>query len=307
LKPEGKDNRRVAVIDLGSNTFHLIIAAVSGLDKSYEIIKRKRIYAYLSRDGIEHLADNTIKECIEHFGELHNICEAHQVTEIRAIGTSALRAASNAHVFLAAVYNKFGLRIDVIDGVRESELIYKGLSQSDIDHDQVNLMMDIGGGSVEFILCHRYAVLFSESYDIGISVIKNKYRSTDPISQDEKYTLHDWLNHKLPKFLAACADYKPNVLVGASGPFEIMESYCGLASRPHGNKISMSDALQVVDEVTNRKLSERLELSYMPEDRADLSRESMLQLEYIFDKVTSLEGLIVSPYSLKEGLLSEII
>jgi len=280
---------------------------VRGLDKRYEVIKRKRIYAYLSRDGIEHLSDITIKDCIDHFGELYKICQAHQVTDIRAIGTSALRSAFNANEFLDAIYNKYGLRIDVIDGQRESELIYKALSQSDIDHDQVNLMMDIGGGSVEFIISHRHAVLLSESYDIGISVIKSRYRSTDPISQAEKLSLYDWLNSKLPKFLASCADYKPTVLVGASGPFEIMESYCGLASRSHGNNISMRDALQVVDDVINRKLSERLELSYMPEGRADLSRESMLLLAYIFDKITSLQSLIVSPYTLKEGLLSEII
>lgn len=307
MKLEDKDSRNIAVIDLGSNTFHLVISRVKLGSSEYSIIHRQRIFSYLSRDGIEYLSEETISDCISHFGDLYNICIDHQVQEIRAIGTSALRSASNAGKFLDAIYDMFKIQIEVIDGNRESELIYKGLSQSKIDHCQVHLMIDIGGGSVEFIIAYQQRILFSQSYNIGISVIKNQFRKTDPISDNENNMLFLWLDRMLSDLLEKCDQYKPLTLIGASGPFEIIESYCKIESQPEGNHVVKETVILVAEEIIKSTINERIQLDYMPESRGDLSRESMLIVSYLYNRIQSLEGLIISPYTLKEGLLSDII
>ena len=150
MRQEGIDDNRynVAVIDIGSNTFHLLIVTYHSGSQSFEEIYRERKFVYLAKDGIAYLSEETIARGLVAFKELIEQCLQYGISlhNIKAIGTAALRSAENAQSFIDRAILECGVKIDVISGHREAELIYKGILHSRIDMEDLSLIIDIGGG-----------------------------------------------------------------------------------------------------------------------------------------------------------------
>ena len=145
----------IAILDLGTNTFHLLIAEIN--ENSPELIFQETIAVKLGeggmRDGMINVsafdrgvsAIRQFKTSIDHYG----------VFQIKAFATSALRSASNSEDFIKKILTETGIKIEIIDGNREAELIFSGVRSAINMKDQSSLIMDIGGGSVEFIICDQ--------------------------------------------------------------------------------------------------------------------------------------------------------
>ncbi|MFA6945692.1 MAG: exopolyphosphatase, partial [Pedobacter sp.] len=109
----------------------------------------------------------------------------YHVKQIRAVATSALRTASNGEEFLAKVSSETGIEAEIIGGDREAALIYQGVHGAINMTEEKCLIMDIGGGSVEFIICNKEKIFWKMSYDIGVARLIEHFFNSDPISETD--------------------------------------------------------------------------------------------------------------------------
>src|SRR6185312_9793738 len=148
-------NKRVAVIDLGTNTFHLLIAE-RGVGEVNELV-RCEVAVKLGEGGINQglIQPAAFERGIEALRDFHSVILQHGVEQVRALATSALRNAANGREFIGRIKNETDIKIELIDGGAEAEFIFKGIKASECLSDRGNLIVDIGGGSVEFIICNN--------------------------------------------------------------------------------------------------------------------------------------------------------
>ena len=157
----------IAAIDLGSNSFHLIVAKTD--EDNFRVVDRMREMVQLAAglDGDNNLTDNAIEratDCLERFGErLRDLPQ----NAVRVVGTNTLRKARNVFSFIAQAEAALGHSIDIISGYEEARLIYLGVAHGLDDEAEQRLVMDIGGGSTEFILGRRFDPLYMESRHMG--------------------------------------------------------------------------------------------------------------------------------------------
>jgi exopolyphosphatase/guanosine-5'-triphosphate,3'-diphosphate pyrophosphatase len=156
----------LAAVDLGSNSFHLIVARLGPKGLTPLVVKkdRVRLAAGLGPDGV--LSAEAQERALESLSGMRSLLAEHRPDAVRAVGTSTLRKAQNALPFLVRAYAALGHRIDVITGRDEARLIYEGVA-AELNPETWRLVVDIGGGSTEVVLGRGRAALRCESVDVG--------------------------------------------------------------------------------------------------------------------------------------------
>lgn len=301
------ESLNLAVIDIGSNTFHLLIVSYLADSQKFKEIYRERKFVYLAKDGIEYLSEETMDRGLAAFKDIVLKCEQYGIvlSRVKAVGTAALRSAKNAKIFIDRVHSECGVEIEVISGQREAELIYSGVLHSDIKLQADSLIIDIGGGSVEFILSRGKTIEYYTSINVGISQLRHQFEYVDPLTEYRKDMIYNHLDVQLSDLFYHLNNFKAIDLVGSSGPFEIIESTCQHKARTD-RSISREDVINMINQVIYLPLKDRLRFPLMPESRADLSVESLLLIDYLFKRIDSILNVKISPYALKEGVIFEM-
>ncbi len=169
-----------AVIDLGSNSFHLLIADYSDSDSGFSVVHRCSEKIQLA-EGIAQtgqLCDAAIERginCLKNF-KVH--IDTHSPSKTQVVATQALRQANNSDVFIALA-KKEGFDIEVISGEKEAELIYRGISDPLLDTEGNRLIIDIGGGSTEIAIGKNQQAIFTASLPIGCVVWRDRFFSNN--------------------------------------------------------------------------------------------------------------------------------
>ena len=297
---------KIAVIDLGSNTFHLLIVEV-GPGGTFRTLYRKREFTRLSQGGIDHILPERFEAGLETLRMFRQKLDEYGVTKIRAIGTAALRNASNRQEFIAKAGNILNTEVEVIDGFREADYIYKGITLLDKFNTGTHLIMDIGGGSTEFILIKEGEKVWSSSFILGVGVLQNLFHHTDPISDSELTALNRHISTTLEDMMPVVAAHLPQSLAGASGSFEVLQSMTGESISDHDVSVISPDRFMALAEaVIHATEAERLLMKGMPAERVKLIVVGMALKKAVFDLVKPKQ-IIVSPYALKEGVLREMM
>ena len=177
---------KIAVIDLGTNTFNLLIVEVNS-DKSYSTVFQTKISVKLAEGGMNKgfIADIAFDRGIEAFKTHFATTQKFHVDKIYAFATSAIRGASNGVAFVQKVKGETGVDIQVISGDREAELIYYGVRSAVEMTDEASLIIDIGGGSTELIFADQNGIIALNSFNMGISRIYQLFDLSDPLSIDD--------------------------------------------------------------------------------------------------------------------------
>ena len=151
-------SKRVAVMDLGTNTFHLLIA--EGTVHDYHEIIHYHEAVKLGEGGINkgYIIPEAFERGLNTMQKFQEQIDTHEVQTVRVIATSALRSASNGSDFINEVKTKAGIHIEIINGEQEAGFIYDGVKISGCLSAKNSLIMDIGGGSVEFSVGTTFAV-----------------------------------------------------------------------------------------------------------------------------------------------------
>lgn len=293
-----------AVIDLGTNTFHLLIANVAEGGAIKEVY-RERIFVKLASDGIETIGDAPFLLGIKALCRFREVLDAYEVVDVQAIGTAALRTASNGNAFVREAKEKALINIELIDGDKEAEYITKGVMRAIPPAEERMLIMDIGGGSTEFIIVRQNEVSWRRSFPLGVSVLSKGFHLSDPISAEEIQALENHLEASLLPLKKALAELPTHHLVGAAGTFDVLaERLQGATAvlHPTSHQLDLTEFPPLYERIVHASLSERLALPDVPEERADMIVVAMILLRYIF-RLAAIERVTVSDYAMKEGVL----
>ncbi len=297
---------RFAVIDLGTNTFHLLIAD-RGADGRFEELFRKRIFVKLAENGIKRIGAAPFKRGYEALSHFKEVMKEFEVSGATAFGTAALRTAENGPDFIEKVSKDLGIKIQLIPGDREAELIYKGVIQAVDIESKTGMIMDIGGGSVEFILYGSDGIYWAQSFPVGVAVLFNQFHKNDPITTQEIANIEQFLEDTLHPLFPQIEQYQPSVLVGASGTFDVLENMLckEKISNIHGI-VEVQDFHPMYKDLLNTNIQERLANPDIPDSRAELITVALILINFVLNR-TSIQSISVSAYAMKEGILSELM
>lgn len=207
-------------MDLGTNTFHLLIA--EGDIHNYSEIVHITEAVKLGEGGINkgYILPEAFQRGVNTMQRFHKLIQANNSAGIRAIATSALRSASNGKDFIKEVEAKTGITIEIIDGEQEAGFIYNGVKLSGCLSAKNSLIMDIGGGSVEFVLGNTHKILWKQSFEVGAARLMDRFHHTDPIPPASIEAMNLYLEDTLHDLFIATADIEIDTLIGSSGAFE---------------------------------------------------------------------------------------
>ncbi len=298
-----------AVIDLGTNTFHLLIAEKNGVGAWQELYRERR-YVKLAENGIECIVEAPFiraMDAIQHFrAQLDRVGVAPE--QVRAVGTAAMRTAQNAPDLLEAIFQTLHIRAEVIDGRREAELIYKGVRQAVPWPPGTALIMDIGGGSTEFILADARGVRWMHSFPLGAGVLLNRFQPGDPITDAQMDALSGFVKSELAPLWQALTNHPTDTLIGASGTFDVIDQFLlDPETKPATyGRVSTDEYLGLAQTFLHSTRAERLAMPGLPPERVDMIVPAVLLINAVLDN-THIKEILTSTYALKEGLLAEML
>lgn len=292
------------VIDLGTNTFHLLIARVT--KKGIKEVYRERVFVQLADAGIETIGKAPFNRAVETIARYKIILDKHGVSNIKAFGTAGLRTASNGATLIQTIFDKTGIQVELITGMEEARLISLGVQQVVALSDHNSLIMDIGGGSVEFIIANQHQVIWSQSFPIGVAVLYNQFHQNDPITVNEIEQIHIFLHQILEPLKAILSEYPTQNLVGASGTFDVLEKVLEATFvSPQHSIIDVALFKPFYKKIIHTKLEERLVHRDIPNSRAKLIVVALILIDVVI-KMTNIKQIDISAYAMKEGILSEM-
>lgn len=306
---------RLAVIDCGTNTFNLIIVELSEGIAGYKKLFATRIPVKLGENAINEgfIAEVPFNRGVQAIKNYKLICEEQGVDRILALATSAIRDAANGKDFVKAVNDQSSISIDIIDGNREAELIYYGIREAVELGNHTSLIMDIGGGSNEFILANRDQLFWKQSFNIGAARLLEKFRHSNPITNTEIENINSYLREQLIPLMEAVELYKPLELIGSSGAFEsLIEMIHGelggeaLCTNKTEYELNLQAHGQISNLVKQSTLEERKKIKGLVPMRFDMIVISCIMVDFILNSF-DFKKMRVSTYSLKEGAIADFI
>lgn len=299
---------RMAIIDLGTNTFHLLIVEIGANGLPWTELCRERVYVKLGAGGVAEISDESYHRAIETMKAFHQKCITFGRPTVFAVGTACLRVASNAPKLIKEVFDLTGIKIEVITGEKEARLISKGIILSLPEIKRPFLIMDIGGGSIEFIVCNISGeISFSRSYQIGVAILHEKFHHNDPISVAELYELDSFLRDELSDLIKHIEQFKQLDLIGASGTFEVLGEVLSASTLNQvTSSVEIDSFYPFYNKVINTDFKERLDMPEIPDSRADLIVVALQTIHFIL-KEYPFRQILVSQFALKEGLIKEAL
>ncbi len=319
---------RIAAIDLGTNSFHLVIVEVKSLEsftsieeiesaKNFEILYRQREvvrinigknseWNYLPEDGIDRALRvlKNFKQKIDEFG-----CVTH------AIATSAIREALNRKEFIDSVRQNLGIEIKTISGFEEARLIYLGVLQGLNLYDKQILVIDIGGGSTELIIGKKGKLIYAASLKLGAVRLAQKFFGGGAkINNETRSLCEDYVKKLLSDNLKVFNDIGFDVVIGTSGQ---MHSIARLIYQngeernninfPHAEKITYQQFLKASKPIfTAKSLNELTSIKNLDEKRAEIILPGSIIMKSILKKL-KIEDFLISTFALREGIVIDAI
>ncbi|MBX2871950.1 MAG: hypothetical protein KTR30_07620 [Saprospiraceae bacterium] len=297
---------RLAVLDLGTNTFHLLIVETAASTHFTELYKEKR-FVKLAEEGIARIGEGAMQRAKTTLADYRRLLDQYRVEKVQVIGTAALRTASNGPDLLGWAATEMQLNIEIISGQREAALIQKGVFQSLVDPRERYLVMDIGGGSVEFIVAERDKILWCQSFPVGAAVLLRKFHLDDPISLEELNNLTAFLMVQLAPLSKALEKWPTARLIGAAGTFDVLAQQIAFGnSTPQTWEIDPDRFTPLYQELKGMSWAEREESDWIPDDRVDMIVVATSLIQYIL-QTYQIKRFTVSAYALKEGMIAEML
>ncbi len=303
---------KLAAIDLGSNSIHMIVVAVDPETGAFHVIDREREMVKLGSGTFKsgRLGEDAVRQAIETMDRLAALAQRHGATEVLAVATSAIREAKNGRELLDVVERRTGVAIRVIDGTAEAELIWRGVGHAvDLDRERV-LTIDVGGGSVEMIVGDARRIRLAESLPLGVQRLRDLFAGVDPLPWARREELTAHVRATAGPTLARAATAGFDVVLGTSGTVLAL----GLAAiRARG-----ADPWSVLDGqiVTRQELSDlasqlfdmdaaaRARVSGVDDRRADTIHLAAGLLVTLLE-LARVDRLRLSGATLREGLVVE--
>jgi exopolyphosphatase/guanosine-5'-triphosphate,3'-diphosphate pyrophosphatase len=303
---------RIAAIDIGTNSVHMIVVRVRP-DLSFEVIDREKDMVRLGAGGLDgrSLTEAAMRAALQTLAKFKRLAESHKVDEIVAAATSATREAENGGDFIAEVQRQTGIAIRVISGTEEARLIHFAAGYGVDVGGTTAVVVDIGGGSVEVTLGSASHLTLGKSFKVGVIRLTERFVQSDPLGRGQERRLVKHLNRELGNHLDQIAARGFDRVIGTSGT---ILSLGALATTATGSRVEDLRNLRVSAKAIHRirkqlvqaDLEERLAMPGMDPRRADLSVAGSILLDTILNRLGADE-LTLCDLALREGLVLDYI
>ncbi len=301
-----------AIVDLGTNTFKLLVC--DRADGGLRVIHREELPVYLGRGGIEQgmIAAEAMERGMAALRSFRATALSHGLHTLQGFGTSALRNARNADAFVQRAKAELDIDISIIPGEEEAALILDGVRQAVTLDETPALIMDIGGGSTEFIIATADAMHWKRSFEVGVTRLLERFPVKDPMTGAEEAPITQHLTAHLGPLRDALDRYKPNLLIGSAGSFDTLAAMIAAQQREilSPERTSIRFTLEAFVELKDRLMcmdrSARLQVPGLPEHRVDTIPYALLQIAHVLE-VGGMPALAWSRYALKEGAAARMI
>lgn len=338
---ELNNNQRVAIIDCGTNTFNLLVK--ERVEGNWKTLFNTKLPVKLGAGGFSEnvLMPNRMARGLDALFSYKNVIDSLGVKDVRVFATSAVREASNGNEFVSKVKKHLNFDMEVISGDREAELIFEGVVQTTEEIKEDYLIMDIGGGSTEFIFVREQKPLWRKSYLLGVSRLHGMLNPASRINQDDVHRLRAHLNNELQDLISFLKENPICVLVGSSGSFDTLFDMYQFAKAKDSRKDSSKDVSQdsakgfterstesstegstersmnlneipfssypsIHQWLVGSTLEERLKHPSIPQMRAEYMPLSTYLVKFILEQ-SNFNKMYQSEYALKEGVLAHYL
>jgi exopolyphosphatase / guanosine-5'-triphosphate,3'-diphosphate pyrophosphatase len=305
--------QNLAAIDIGTNSIHLVVARF-GEGTQFEVIAREKEMVRLgSASGdMKELTPDAVDRGIDTLQRFRRIADISDA-KVYAVATSAVREAENAAVFIDRARAEAGVEIEIISGVEEARLIHLGVLQSLPVFDRRLVLVDIGGGSTEILVGERGETVAVGSLKIGAIRLTRRFFKTDRLHPSAVDACRRFVRAALVPMAREVRRAGFEVAVGSSGTIEAVAAMAGAArgdSSPrtfNGFELSRRGVKQAVKGLAAADtVDERRKLPGVDPTRADILLAGAIILEQVMAEL-SIDGLLVSDYALREGVLLDAL
>jgi exopolyphosphatase/guanosine-5'-triphosphate,3'-diphosphate pyrophosphatase len=303
---------RLAAIDIGTNSVHMIVVRVRP-DFSFEVIDREKEMVRLGAGGLDgrKLTRAAMTAALQALSKFERIARSHRVDEILAAATSATREAENGGAFLAAIERDTGIRARIITGTEEARLIHLAAVYG-VDTPTAAVVIDIGGGSVEIALGTGRDVKFARSFKMGVIRLTERFVTSDPLSRRDERKLVKFIGEQTDRYVAHVVKQGFDRLIGTSGTILSLGAVATALDRGtppdevRNLRVPAKSLKRLRKTVTALDLEERLGLPGLDPRRADLVVAGAILLDTLVSSLGADE-ITLCDLALREGLVLDYI
>lgn len=296
-----------AVIDLGTNTFHLLIAETDA--KSFiKPIWQERSYVFLASDGIDEISQAAEDRALAAVNRFQKKIESFSPANVTITGTEAFRKAKNGQILSQRISNILKAEVNILSGQEEAMMIGKGVQLAMHPLNQNGIAVDIGGGSTELVSIKNGKSVSFISRACGIAYLYNRFHKKEPISTG---ALKDMRNYISSCFADFVQNHKSEVgtgglMIGVAGTFEVLINMSPSTDRteltPQLFNIDHTFIEPLIKEVAGKDLKARENIAGLPKERAMYFLEGLMIMDEIW-QLHGFDAFCISSYSIKHGLM----
>lgn len=303
---------RLAAIDVGSNSVHMVIADVRR-DGHFEVIDRVKEMVRLGRNTFisGKLGREPMELAVRALKNFARLAKVRRVDRIRAVATSAVREARNREAFIARIRRETRLKVEVISGAQEAQFIFNAARHALGLDGGPYLLIDIGGGSVELVLVRDGEALWMASLPLGVARLTERFLTSDPPEADEVRKLEDHLRRKLDALMRKARRAGAVRAIGTSGTINALVAMARVArdgeqDRLHGMSVPASDIAWLRSRLLKVSAGERAEFPGADPKRADLMPAAAVLTNFVLDHA-GVPELVACTWALREGILLSMV
>lgn len=249
-----------AAIDIGSNAVRLLVSNVfeNGTQTTFKKQSLVRVPIRLGADAFlyKHLPEEKVEEFVHAMHAFSHLIKVYKPIKMRALATSAFREADNGAEIVDRVYRETGIKIEIITGKEEAEVVYANGLRENMDSNKSYIYMDVGGGSTELTFFHNHEAVAARSFNVGsIRLLMNTV--TDETWDEMK----SWVKE-------IAASIKGEIsLIGSGGN---VNKYCKLLMKEYGEELNYSEIYTLYKRLKDLNTDQRIQSLYLNPDRADV-------------------------------------
>ncbi len=300
---------KVAIIDLGTNTFNMLIVELNN-DKTFNTLLNTKSAVMLGEEGINegYISDKAFTRAYSVLRGFSQLLQEFKCEKVVAFGTSAIRGASNSEEFISKIADDLNIHIEPISGDQEAQYIYEGVAQAIQFTKENYLIIDIGGGSVEFIIANKEEMLWKKSLKLGGARLMERFKPSDPMQSSEVDTITHYLRGELKVLSDVLQKYPVSRLVGSSGAFDsfaemIYYTKTGLMLPNTTTRYFMTtlEYFNLHQQILSKDRRHRLDMPGMDAVRVDTILMAGILTKVVLE-ISKVPAIIQASYSLKEGV-----
>ncbi|WP_289023210.1 Ppx/GppA phosphatase family protein [uncultured Salegentibacter sp.] len=304
--------KRIAAIDLGTNSFHAVLVDIYP-DGSFRTVNKLKEMVSLAEKGLEdRLSDEAINRGLEALRRIKFLCDSYKVENILAYATSAIREAENGGDFIKEVGEQIGIRVRAISGKMEAEMIGLAIKHSIVLTKEPVLMIDIGGGSVEFIIGNHNQFIYYNSLKLGVARMTAEFVESDPIEENDIKKLQDHYKKELPEILKLAKKHKVKTIIGSSGTMEnigqMVAGRSSLTAERSLNELEFTarNFQELYSDFIKLDRKQRKKENGLEEKRIDIINAGMILVQFLIEKL-GVANIKISEAALREGMILNFI